>query len=203
MGSSSIATILIDEDANVAIITAPRKKEDPSPEALHLLRHSAAHVMAEAIQRLIPEAKLVYGPPLESGFYYDMALPEGRPIREEDFKAIEDEMKAIISEDRSFTRYELSCDEGMKKLAEEGSKYKIDNAERAIEGGATTLSWYATGQPGEHWEDLCRGPHVPSTGLIGAVKIMSVAASYWHGDADSDHLTRVYGTAFFNEAGSR
>ncbi|MEE3001476.1 MAG: threonine--tRNA ligase [Planctomycetota bacterium] len=191
----------IDEDADVSIITAPRKKEDPSPEALHLLRHSAAHVMAEAIQRLIPEAKLVYGPPLESGFYYDMALPEGRPIREEDFKAIEEEMKAIISEDRPFTRYELPSDEGMKKLAEEGSKYKIDNAERAIEGGATTLSWYATGQAGEHWEDLCRGPHVPSTGLIGAVKIMSVAASYWHGDASSDHLTRVYGTAFFNEAG--
>ena len=105
-------------------------------------------------------------------------------------------MKAIIKEDRPFTRYELDLDEGMQKLTSEASKYKLDNAQRAIDGGATSLTWYATGEPGKHWEDLCKGPHVPSTGKIGAFKLQSIASSYGHGDADSDRLTRVYGIAF-------
>ena len=156
--------------------------------------------MAEAIQRVIPEVQLVYGPALEHGFYYDMAVPDGRPIREDDFTAIEMEMADIIAEDRPFTRYVLVLEDGLSKLRDEGSKYKIDNAQRAAEAGSDTLTWYATGEPGTNWEDLCRGPHAPSTGRIGAAKIMSVAASYWHGDADSDQLTRVYGTAFFDQA---
>jgi threonyl-tRNA synthetase len=92
----------------------------------------------------------------------------------------------------------MPADQGMKKLEAEGSKYKIDNAQRAIEAGSDQLSWYATGEPGKNWEDLCRGPHVPSTGRIseGAFKITSLASSYWHGDSDSDRLLRVYGTAF-------
>ena len=94
----------------------------------------------------------------------------------------------------------LGLDDGLAKLQQEGSKYKLDNAERAVEAGSTSLTWYATGDPGTHWEDLCRGPHAPSTGRIGACKIMSVASSYWHGDAHSDRLTRVYGTAFFDAA---
>ena len=190
----------IEHDAGIAIITAPRKGQTPSADALELIRHSCAHVMAEAIQRVIPEVQLVYGPALEHGFYYDMAVPDGRPIREDDFTAIEKEMADIIAEDRPFTRYELDLEDGMSKLRDEGSKYKIDNAQRAAEAGSDTLTWYATGEPGTNWEDLCRGPHAPSTGRIGAAKIMSVAASYWHGDADSDQLTRVYGTAFFDQA---
>src|SRR5690606_1960088 len=107
------------------------------------------------------------------------------------------EMAKIVKEDRPFTRYELEYGEGIAKLNREGSKYKIDNAHRAHEAGSPTLSFYATGEPGKDWEDLCRGPHLPSTGRIGAFKLMSLASSYWHGDENSDRLTRVYGTAFF------
>lgn len=186
----------IEHDAELALITAKGRNGESEPDALYLIRHSAAHVMAEAIQRIVPGVELVYGPPVEGGFYYDLAVPENRPLSSEDFEAIEAEMAKIIAEDRPFTRYELPVEEGMTKLQSEGSKYKIDNAERAVEAGSDELSWYATGEPGQHWEDLCRGPHVPSTGRIGAFKITSLASSYWHGDADSDRLTRVYGTAF-------
>ena len=188
---------LIEQDAELKLVTAiDRKSGKSSDEALMLIRHSCAHVMAEAIQRVIDGVELVYGPPVDKGFYYDMHVPDGRPLRADDFDAIEAEMAKIIDEDRPFARYELPVDEGMKKLQGEGSKYKIDNAERAIEAGSDQLSWYATGEPGKDWEDLCRGPHVPSTGRIGAFKVMSLASSYWHGDADSDRLTRVYGVAF-------
>ena len=100
-------------------------------------------------------------------------------------------MAKIIEEDRPFTRYEMDAKEGLEKLRDEGSKYKLDNAERALEAGSDKLSWYATGDPGENWEDLCAGPHVPNTGRIGAFKVMSVASSYWHGDADSDRRQRA------------
>jgi len=188
----------IERDAQVAIVTQADRDGTPDEGALYLLRHSAAHVMAEAIQRVVPAAELVYGPPVEQGFYYDIAFPEDRPLREGDFEAIEAEMAKIVAEDRPFTRYELDYGEGIEKLQREGSKYKLDNAHRAHEAGSLTLSFYATGTPGEHWEDLCRGPHLPSTGRIGAFKVMSLASSYWHGDEHSDRLTRVYGTAFFS-----
>jgi threonyl-tRNA synthetase len=184
-------------DVDLSIITPMDRKTGASTdEALYLIRHSAAHVMAEAIQRIVPGVRLVYGPPVENGFYYDMYVPDDRPLSSDDFEAIEQLMAEIIAEDRPFTRYELPVAEGLEKLRGEGSKYKLDNAQRAIDGGSTELSWYATGTPGKHWEDLCRGPHVPSTGRIGAVKVMSLASSYWHGDANSDRLIRVYGTAF-------
>src|SRR5258706_475629 len=178
-------------DHTVSILT------DRDPDALTVLRHSTAHVMAEAIQRLWPDVKLAYGPPLETGFYSDMALDA--PISSNDFPRIEAEMEKIVKEDRPFTRYELSLDEGMKRLENEGNKYKIDNAQRAATGGAKCLSWYATGQKDQNWEDLCQGPHVPSTGRIKGFKIMSVASSNWHGDVKSDRFQRVYGTAFFDK----
>ncbi|MCZ6810662.1 MAG: threonine--tRNA ligase [Planctomycetota bacterium] len=187
---------IITDDAELSIVTPTRRDSQPDPDALSLIRHSCAHVMAEAIQRLAPGVQLVYGPPLDTGFYYDLAVPEGRPLSSEDFEAIEKEMGKIIADDRPFTRYELPIDEGMQKLKAEGSKYKIDNAKRAIEAGSQRLSWYVTGERGRDWEDLCRGPHVPSSGRIGAYKLLSLASSYWHGDAASDRLTRVYGTAF-------
>jgi threonyl-tRNA synthetase len=191
-----LATIIA-RDAEVALITpVDRGTGESSADALQLIRHSCAHVMAEAVQAIIPGVQLVYGPPLDVGFYYDMFVPDGRPLSSEDFEAIEKEMARIVGEDRPFTRYELDIEPGLSKLRDEGSKYKLDNAERAIEAGSDRLSWYATGSPGSDWEDLCRGPHVPSTGRIGAFKVLSLASSYWHGDASSDHLTRVYGTAF-------
>lgn len=177
----------IGTDAALAIVTAGRGKTDP--DALFLIRHSAAHVMAEAIQNLWPDTKLAYGPPVDSGFYYDIDCPHA--ITEEDFPAIEAEMKKIVDADRPFTRCEMTRDEAMGKMADD--EYKTDNIERAK---GDTLSFYASGQPGEAWEDLCRGPHVPSTGRIGAFKLMSVAGAYWHGDATKQQLQRVYGTTF-------
>jgi threonyl-tRNA synthetase len=208
---------------NLAIITQPRQDKKgkskwrdgkPDVDALYLLRHSCAHVMAEAICNLWPDTQLAYGPPLDNGFYYDIQLDT--PISSDDFAKIEAEMKRIVEEDRPFTRYELDPDTGFPKLQAEGNKYKIDNAERACEGGAQTLSWYVTGPIDDpedrghdqwvkppiisHFEDLCQGPHLPRTGVIGAFKVMSIASSNWHGDVESDRFQRVYGTAFFTQA---
>ncbi len=162
------------------------------PDGLTVARHSAAHVMAEALCALWPETKLVYGPPVENGFYYDIDLPYA--IRPEDFAKIEARMAQIVQQDRPFTRYEMPRAAAMQKLAAEGNPYKVDNAERAV---GDALSFYVTGQRESGcWEDLCRGPHVPSTARIGAFKIMQVAGAYWHGDASKQMLQRVYGTAF-------
>ena len=177
----------VPDDAAIEILKANPDDED----SLYLIRHSAAHVMAEAICSLFPEAKLVYGPPVENGFYYDIDLD--RPITPDDFDAIEKRMAEIIKEDRPFTRYAMNRDEAMAKLKQEGNRYKLDNAERA-EG---ELSFYVTGdQPGKHFEDLCRGPHVPSTGRIGGYKVMQVSGAYYRGDQAEQQLQRVYGTAF-------
>ena len=192
---SDLATVL-DRDCSLAIVTPKKREGGADADALFLIRHSTAHVMAEAIQRLFPHVKLVYGPPLETGFYYDISFEGGKAISTEDFPAIEAEMAKIVAENRPFTRYEMPIDAGLAKLKGEGSKFKLDNAERATAAGSTALSWYATGTPGTHWEDLCRGPHVPATGKIGAFKVTSLASSYWKGDENLDRLTRVYGTAF-------
>jgi threonyl-tRNA synthetase len=186
----------LDRDCALALVTPKSRDGQVDADALSMLRHSCAHIMAEAIAKLFPGTMLVYGPSLENGFYYDMAFPSGRAPSTDDFAAIESEMAKIIAENRTFTRSDLSLDAGLAKLNQEGSKYKIDNAQRAKEAGSTTLSWYATGIPGTNWEDLCRGPHIPSTGRIGAFKITSLASSYWKGDETLDRLTRVYGTAF-------
>lgn len=195
-GTLSDLSTPIDHDCTLAIVTERSRDGSTDPDALWLIRHSAAHVMAEAIERLFPGVRLVYGPPVEQGFYYDIAFPDGRSMSSEDFARVEAEMAKIVAENRAFTRYELPVESGLQKLRSEGSKFKLDNAERAVAAGSTALSWYATGQPGTHWEDLCRGPHVPSTARIGAFKVMSLASSYWHGDEKSDRLTRVYGAAF-------
>ncbi|MCH7592809.1 MAG: threonine--tRNA ligase [Planctomycetes bacterium] len=179
-------------DCEVGILT----KSDEDPESLNVLRHSAAHVMAEALCELFPETKLVYGPSVDGGFYYDVDCPQS--ITPDHFADIEARMQKIVKEDRPFCRYDLSRDEGMVKLRDEGSRYKIDNAERA-EGDV--LSFYVTGENrGEHFEDLCRGPHVPRTGLIKAFKIQQVSRSFYRGDVNDQPLQRVYGTAFFKKA---
>jgi len=207
---------VIDHDARLAIITDKPRDEQSRKDLMFLIRHSAAHVMAEAIQDVIgKDVLLAYGPPTDTGFFYDMYVPAGRKLSSDQFDAINKRIAEIIAENRSFTRYEVGAEEGLKKLAAEGNKYKLDNAERALgrpssvyrgpKAGAqdgteaargSSLSFYVTGEPGKNWEDLCRGPHVPSTGRIGAAKVMSLASSYWHGDENSDRLTRVYGTAF-------
>lgn len=183
------------ESGNIRIITP----SNDDPDALMLLRHSCSHVLAEAICDLFPGTKLAYGPAIEKGFYYDLMTPT--PLKEEDFPKIEKRMKEIIQEDRPFTRIEISAEEGLKRT--EGDKYKHDNAERAIEreGKDCKISFYVTGEPGKNWEDLCAGPHVPSTGKLKCFKILSLAGAYWHGDQKSDQLTRVYGTCFADKDG--
>jgi len=161
-------------------------------DGLYVLRHSCAHVMAEAICSLWPDAQLVYGPPVEDGFYYDIDLDY--PLSPDDFKAIEAKMAEIIKADLPFTRYDMPREQAMAKLRTEGNSYKLDNAERAQ---GDTLTFYVTGQPGDAtFEDLCRGPHLPSTGGVQAFKVMSVAGAYYRGDASQKMLQRVYGTAW-------
>jgi threonyl-tRNA synthetase len=168
---------------------------ETDPDALIVARHSCAHVMAEAICALWPQTKLVYGPPVENGYYYDIDLDHN--LTPDDFVKIEAKMAEIVKSDRPFTRYELPRSDAMAKLQREGNEYKLDNAQRAA---GDTLSFYVTGTQGTNWEDLCRGPHIPSTGRIGAFKVMQVAGAYHHGDATKKQLQRVYGTAFFKKA---
>jgi threonyl-tRNA synthetase len=173
----------ISGDISLTIIT---NKEE---QGLEIMRHSCAHIMAEAICSIWPKAKLVYGPTVDEGFYYDIDLDEA--IRPEDFERIEKKMDEIVSRDMPFTRIELSRDEALKQMA--GDEYKIDNINRA-EGDV--ISFYSHG---DGFKDLCRGPHVPSTGRVGSFKVMSVAGAYWHGDASQKMLQRVYGTAWRNK----
>jgi threonyl-tRNA synthetase len=155
----------INGDAAVQIITS---KDD---EGLEIMRHSCAHIMAEAICSIWPDAKLVYGPTVEDGFYYDIDLDE--PIRPADFERIEEKMREIVKADKPFIRKEMGRDEALTKLA--GDRYKVDNIKHA---DSDVISFYSHGGD---FEDLCRGPHLPSTGKAGSFKIMSVAGAYWHG----------------------
>jgi len=155
-------------------------------EGLEVMRHSCAHIMAEAICSIWPDTKLVYGPTVEDGFYYDIDLDE--PIRPTDFGRIERKMAEIIEADKSFVRVEMTKEEAAEKLA--GDKYKTDNIAHT---DSDIISFYSHG---DGFEDLCRGPHVPSTGKVGSFKVMSVAGAYWHGDPTQKMLQRVYGTAW-------
>ncbi|MHC4188139.1 MAG: threonine--tRNA ligase [Planctomycetota bacterium] len=155
-------------------------------EGLEIMRHSCAHIMAEAICSIWPDAKLVYGPTVEDGFYYDIDLDE--PIRPVDFERIEEKMREIIRADEPFVRKEMTKAEALEKLA--GDKYKTDNVKHT---DSDIISFYSHG---DDFEDLCRGPHVPSTGKVGSFKIRSVAGAYWHGDPTQKMLQRVYGTAW-------
>ena len=169
-------------DASIQIITSK------DTEGVEIMRHSCAHIMAEAICQLWPQTKLVYGPTVDDGFYYDIDLDE--PIRPGDFERIEEKMGEIVKADKPFVRKEMTRAEALAKLA--GDKYKTDNVNRAT---GDILSFYSSG---DSFEDLCRGPHIPSTGKAGAFKIMSVAGAYWHGDSTLKMLQRVYGTAWRN-----
>ncbi len=170
----------VNGDAAVQIITP----EDD--EGLEIMRHSCAHIMAEAICTIWPDTKLVYGPTVEDGFYYDVDLDE--PIRPDDFERIEEKMREIIKADKPFVRKEKTRTEALDKLA--GDKYKTDNISHT---DSNIISFYSHG---DGFEDLCRGPHLPGTGRVGSFKIMSVAGAYWHGDPTQKMLQRVYGTAW-------
>ncbi|MFH1582014.1 MAG: threonine--tRNA ligase [Pseudomonadota bacterium] len=171
----------ITRDSSVRFITT---KE---PEALEILRHSAAHVMAQAILHIFPGAKLTIGPVVENGFYYDIDM---EPVSEEDFPKIEAEMKKIIKAKIPFKRKEVSKSEAMGFYINE--PYKLEMISELEDG---TISLYEQGD----FTDLCRGPHIPHTGFVKAVKLMKVSGAYWRADQTKPQLQRIYGTAFFNK----
>jgi len=174
----------LEEDCELVIVT------EGSEEYLQVLRHSAAHVFAQALQRLYPEAELAIGPPTDEGFYYDVANVD---LSEDDFDELEAEMEAIIEADYDIERVERPWEDAFETYAD--NEYKREILETEAEG-EETVSFYVQ----DDWQDLCRGPHVESTGEIGAVKLLNIAAAYWRGDEDNDTLTRVYGTAFESES---
>ncbi len=175
----------------IAIVT------DRDPEALELIRHDAAHVMAEAVLELFPGTQVTIGPPIENGFYYDFEFPDGTGPSEEDLKRIEEAMRAHVKADEAFQRRQLPVAEAIELFREQGQDYKVELIEDLIrDEGAETVSLYRNGP----FEDLCRGPHGPSTGRIKALKLSSLAGAYWRGDESRQMLTRIYGTAFFSKA---
>ena len=178
--------VLCDLDTRVAKDASVRLITTRDEEGLEIMRHSAAHVMAEAIQHLYEKAELTIGPVVADGFYYDIDM---EPVSEEAFSNIEAEMEAIIKQKRPFVRREVSREEALRLYS--GQKYKTEIIE-GLEGD--TISIYTNGD----FSDLCRGPHVPHTGFIGAVKLMKVSGAYWRADQQREQLQRIYGTAFFS-----
>ncbi len=162
------------------------------PESLGVMRHSCAHIMARAVMRLHEGVKLAFGPTIEGGFYYDIDSEE--PISEDEFAAIEEEMKQIIAKDEPFERVETTRDEAVKICRDLDQPLKVEHIEEGL-SDHDSLSFYRQGE----FVDLCRGPHVPSAGKIGAFKILSIAGAYWKGDQSRKQLQRLYATAFFNE----
>lgn len=161
-------------------------------EALDVLRHSCAHVMARAVMRLFPGVQLAFGPTIENGFYYDIdATP---PIREEDFPRIEEEMRKIVAEAEPFERFERPTAEARALCADLAQGYKVEHIDGDLKQ-FPTLSFYRQGE----FIDLCRGPHIPHAGKIGAFKILNIAGAYWKNDASRKQLQRLYGTAFFSQ----
>jgi threonyl-tRNA synthetase len=175
-----------DGDLSFQILT------DKDAEALDVLRHSCAHVMARAVMRLFPGVQLAFGPTIENGYYYDIDAP--RPLREEDFPAIEAEMKKIVAEAAPFERFERPTAEARTLCADLQQGYKVEHIDDALKQ-FPTVSFYRVGE----FIDLCRGPHIPHAGKIGAFKILSIAGAYWKNDSTRKQLQRLYGTAFFTQ----
>ncbi len=176
----------IERDAKVEIVT------EKSSEALDILRHSTAHLLAQATQRLFPDTQVTIGPVIDNGFYYDFARKT--PFTPEDLEKIEAEMRKIVAEALPVERRVMAKDEAIAFFKDKGEIYKAQIIEDIIPPGEE-ISLYAQGE----WVDLCRGPHVPNTGKLRAFKLMKVAGAYWRGDSNNEMLQRVYGTAWLNE----
>jgi threonyl-tRNA synthetase len=178
------------DGAEIAILT------DRDPEALALIRHDAAHVMAEAVQELYPGAKVTIGPAIENGFYYDFDFPSDVKVTDADLEKIEAAMRAHIEADEAFERRDVPVVEAIEIFRAQGEDYKVELIDDLVANeGIETVSLYRNGP----FEDLCRGPHGPSTGRIKALKLSSLAGAYWRGDEKRPMLTRIYGTAFFSK----
>src|SRR3954464_7190378 len=167
-----------------------------SPEALELIRHDAAHVMATAVLELYPGVKISIGPAIADGFYYDFEFPDGVTVSDADLEKIEERMRAHVKADEPFTRQDVGVGEALERFTREEQPYKVELIEDLIrDQGVETVSLYSN----DGFTDLCRGPHGPSTKRIKAVKLQSLAGAYWRGDANRTQLTRVYGTAFLSK----
>ncbi len=162
-------------------------------DGLAVIRHSTAHVMADAVQRLFPGTQVTIGPSIEDGFYYDFAKPGG-PFTDDDLAKIEAAMRDVIAKDTPFRREVVSRDEALALFERMGETFKLEIIRGVPEGEELTL--YRHGEPGAEWVDFCEGPHVPRTGLLKAIKLTSVAGAYWRGDERNPMLQRIYGTAF-------
>lgn len=176
----------IEIDGAIEIITPDRE------EALEVLRHSTAHLMAQAVKRLYPNVKLGVGPVIEGGFYYD--IDSEQSLTPEDLPLIEKEMAKIINENIEIVRVEVSRENAIKRYREIGDEYKLELIDAIPEDESVTI--YEQGE----FFDLCRGVHVPSTGKLKEFKLLSIAGAYWRGNSDNKMLQRIYGTAFFNKA---
>ena len=176
-------TATVTNGATVEIVTAK------SPEALHIMRHSCAHIMAEAVQELYPGTQIAFGPATDDGYFYDFELPNN--ISSDDFGAIEKKMAEIVKADEPFVREVVSIDEAKKIFADQ--RFKLEHIDDLTD---QEISIYRHGS----FVDLCAGPHVPSAGKIGAFKMMKLAGAYWRGDATREQLQRLYGTAFFKKS---
>jgi len=173
-------------DGDKIQLLTTRDREDP--DALAVLRHSTAHLLAEAVRRLYPGVKIAIGPPIDNGFYYDFDFPE--PVREEELERIEEEMQRELKEGRSWERSEISRDEARERFEAEEEPYKVELVDTA-EGD---ISLYTQGD----FTDLCRGPHLQDSKPIKALKLTGLAGAYWRGDEHNKQLTRIYGTAFYD-----
>lgn len=174
----------INEDASIELY----KFEDE--EGKHTFWHTSAHLLAEALQELYPGIQFGFGPAIENGFFYDVMLPDGKTISENDFPKIEDKMRELAKKDEKVVRRDVSKADAMKEFEAEGQKYKVEHIDLDLKDGA--ISTYTQG----HFTDLCRGPHLMSTGRIKAIKITSVAGAFWRGDASREQMVRVYGITF-------
>ena len=176
----------LQEGERIQILTT-RDRDDP--DALYVLRHSAAHLLAEAVRRLFPGVKIAIGPPIENGFYYDFEFPE--PIHEADLERIEDEIRRELKEGRSWAREEIPREAARERFLAEDEPYKVELVDTA-EGD---ISLYTQGD----FTDLCRGPHLQDSSPIKALKLTGLAGAYWRGDEHNTQLTRIYGTAFYTQ----
>ncbi|MCF6300890.1 MAG: TGS domain-containing protein, partial [Proteobacteria bacterium] len=173
---------IIEKDSNLTIVTAN------SDDGLEVIRHSTAHLMAQAVKRIFPTVQVTIGPVIENGYFYDFASDE--PFHEEDLVKITAEMKKIVKEKLPIERFELSRDEAIEFFLKQGEKYKAEIIQDIPQD--EILSLYRQGD----FTDLCRGPHVPNTGKLKVFKLMSIAGAYWRGDSNNEMLQRVYGTAW-------
>ncbi|MGA2469961.1 MAG: threonine--tRNA ligase [Solirubrobacteraceae bacterium] len=178
------------DGASVSIVTARGE------QALTLIRHDAAHVLAAAVMELYPGVKISIGPAIENGFYYDFEFPDGVRVSEDDFPAIEERMRAHVKAAEPFVREDVAVAVARKRFLGEGQDYKVELIDDLVAGeGVEAVSLYTNGP----FTDLCRGPHAPSTATVKAFALQSVAGAYWRGDSTRTMLTRIYGTAFFTK----